>query len=85
VLEGWLGRAAAGGSGSGSGSSDGSGSGSGSGCSRSGGEGGTCLMGGAVAASRRVCRLPNLIGAAPVVFGVPCVIDSLGSRSRRRV
>jgi hypothetical protein len=93
VLEGWLGRG--GGSGgstgsasSGSGSDSGSGSGSG-GKSRDGGGsgsggGGVCPMGAAVADSRRACRLPNLIGAAPVVYGVPCLINPAGLQKRMR-
>jgi hypothetical protein len=72
VLDGWLGRGTATGDGDGRGSSSGSGK-SGS----AGGRPGGCAMpGSAVAAGRRVCRLPNLIGAAPVVYGVPCLIDA---------
>jgi separase len=75
VLEGWLGGGAGGaGGGRGGGAADSAGSGSDDG---GGGGGGRepRLLGSAVAASRGVCRLPNLIGAAPVVYGVPCLVD----------
>jgi len=68
VLEGWL--------------SSGSGSGSGD-CEDASGGGNARMLGSAVAASRSVCRLPNLIGAAPVVYGVPCLINSSTLAQRR--
>lgn len=67
VLDGWL----AGGGG------DGNGGGGGGGSSGGGG-----AFGAAVAAARRACRLPNLIGAAPVVYGVPCAVDARALRRR---
>jgi separase len=42
-----------------------------------GGEGGTGAAGsvsGAVARSRAACRLPHLIGAAPVCYGLPTAV-----------
>ena len=46
--------------------------------------GAAAMMGAAVAASRVVCRLPSRIGAAPVVYGIPCLVRPIEQQQEQQ-